>query len=112
MSNIWSDSFNEIRDSFFESKDPYTEAGEKYENNYKKTGKKTKDYDKDGTVEDGAEEYSGVIDNAINDKDGPEVEDVKKRKKISNKINTSPTVSEEYYNNPVISYLQHRIANK
>ena len=39
--------------------------GEDYEDKYKKTGKKSKDYDEDGEVEDEADEYAGVKDKAI-----------------------------------------------
>jgi hypothetical protein len=39
--------------------------GEKFENKYKKTGKKSKDYDGDGEVEDESDEYAGVKDKAI-----------------------------------------------
>jgi hypothetical protein len=95
MSNIWSESFNEIREPFFESEDPYAKAGEKYEGKYKKTGKKSKDYDKDGTVEDEADEYAGVKDNAIK-------KAIKKQKldgkpgAVKNKINLNPTTSESF----------------
>lgn len=41
-------------------------AGEDQEHNYtKKSGKKSKDYDQDGTVEDETDEYAGVKDRAI-----------------------------------------------
>jgi hypothetical protein len=49
--------------------------GEKYENKYKKTGKKSKDYDGDGEVEDEADEYSGVKDRAIKKAIGDSYED-------------------------------------
>jgi len=39
--------------------------GEEHEDKYKKTGKKSKDYDEDGEVEDEADEYAGVKDKAI-----------------------------------------------
>lgn len=41
-------------------------SGEDYEHNYKKTNKRaSKDWDRDGEVEDDADEYAGVKDNAI-----------------------------------------------
>ena len=40
-------------------------AGEDQEHKYKKSGKKSKDYDDDGTVEDESDEYAGVKDRAI-----------------------------------------------
>ena len=40
-------------------------AGEDQEHKYKKSGKKSKDYDGDGTVEDESDEYAGVKDRAI-----------------------------------------------
>ena len=40
-------------------------AGEDEEHKYKKSGKKSKDYDGDGTVEDESDEYAGVKDRAI-----------------------------------------------
>ena len=89
MTNIWADSYKELRDPFFEMKDPYTslheekkekeekeekgekeeneddDAGEDQEHKYEKKGKKSKDYDGDGEVEDEAHEYAGVKDRAI-----------------------------------------------
>ena len=56
-------------------------AGEKYEGKYKKTGKKSKDYDEDGTVEDEADEYAGVKDKAI--KNAKEKKDTEKEVKES-----------------------------
>jgi len=56
-------------------------AGEKYEGKYKKTGKKSKDYDDDGTVEDEADEYAGVKDKAI--KNAKEKKDTEKEVKES-----------------------------
>lgn len=61
MTNIWKDSFEEVRKPFFEMEDPYTSLEEK---------KASKDYDGDGTVESGAKEYRGVIHNAIQKKKG------------------------------------------
>ena len=43
------------------------EYGEKFEKKYNKTGKKSKDYDGDGEVEDESDEYAGVKDKAIKD---------------------------------------------
>lgn len=42
-----------------------TEYGEPYEGKYKDSGKKSKDYDGDGKVEDESDEYAGVKDRAI-----------------------------------------------
>jgi hypothetical protein len=95
MSNIWSESFNEIREPFFEAEDPYTKAGEKYEGKYKKTGKKSKDYDGDGTVEDEADEYAGVKDNAIKKAKKSEKIDGKPGS-VKNKINLNPVTSESF----------------
>lgn len=54
-------------------------AGEDQEHKYpKKSGKKSKDYDKDGTVEDETDEYAGVKDKAI--EKAVEKEDEKKEK--------------------------------
>lgn len=61
-------------------------AGEEYEDRYEKTGKKAKkDWDGDGEVEDDAEEYAGVKDNAIKKamgKDKDEDEEEEKSKKM------------------------------
>jgi len=54
---------NEYLNYITEEKDE--KPGEEYENKYKKTGKKSKDYDGDGTVEDEGDEYAGVKDKAI-----------------------------------------------
>ena len=46
--------------------DEMKDAGEDQEHKYtKKSGKKSKDYDGDGTVEDETDEYAGVKDRAI-----------------------------------------------
>jgi hypothetical protein len=101
MTNIWTDSFKELREPFFNIEDPYTltegkkesekedddedDAGEDEEHKYKKTGKKSKDYDGDGEVEDEADEYAGVKDRAIKKamrKEEVEPGKVKKNKKI------------------------------
>ena len=92
MTNIWADLYKEIREPFFEMADPYAvteekkekeergekkhkegkeeeeteKAGEDQEHKYtKKSGKKSKDYDGDGEVEDETDEYAGVKDRAI-----------------------------------------------
>lgn len=49
--------------------------GEEYEDKYKKTGKKSKDYDGDDEVEDEADEYAGVKDKAIKKAKGDPYED-------------------------------------
>lgn len=119
MTNIWTDSFKELREPFFNIEDPYTltegkkesekedddedDAGEDEEHKYKKTGKKSKDYDGDGEVEDEADEYAGVKDRAIKRairKEEIEPGKVRKNKKIDvrnveNKINTKPSIEEE-----------------
>ena len=61
-----------------EAKDE-NDAGEKYEGKYKKTGKKSRDYDEDGTVEDEADEYAGVKDRAIKKAKKKEEEDVNEK---------------------------------
>jgi len=110
MTNIWASNFEEIRKPHFDIEDPYTKlqeeekAGEKYEDKYKKTGKKSKDYDGDGEVEDEADEYAGVKDKAIKkgiakeetlytSKSAQKIVDVKKG--IKNKITVGPEVKEE-----------------
>jgi hypothetical protein len=60
MTNIWAQSFEEVRRPFFEMEDPYT-LSEK---------KASKDYDGDGKIESGAKEYRGSIHNAIQKKKG------------------------------------------
>jgi hypothetical protein len=119
MTNIWTDSFKDLREPFFNIEDPYTltegkkesekedddedDAGEDEEHKYKKTGKKSKDYDGDGEVEDEADEYAGVKDRAIKKamrKEEVEPGKVRKNKKIDvgnveNKINTKPSIEEE-----------------
>lgn len=126
MENIWSESYKNFREPYFEIEDPYTElneekckdcgkdpcecdeAGEDQEHKYKKSGKKSKDYDKDGEVEDESDEYAGVKDRAIKKamKMKEEYNASKKIKSndkidvksgINNKINTSPTIPEEFY---------------
>ena len=57
-------------------------AGEDQEHKYpKKSGKKSKDYDKDGTVEDETDEYAGVKDKAIEKAVEKEDDEDKKEKK-------------------------------
>lgn len=53
-----------------------SDYGEKYEGGYKKSGKKSKDYDGDGQVEDESEEYAGVKDKAINKKKKEKEDDI------------------------------------
>jgi hypothetical protein len=60
--------------------------GEKFEKKYKKTGKKSKDYDGDCEVEDESDEYAGVKDRAI--KDATEDEDKKKKSKKEDDMKT------------------------
>jgi hypothetical protein len=62
-------------------------AGEKYEGKYKKTGKKSRDYDDDGTVEDEADEYAGVKDKAIKDAQGEDEDKKEKKKKSEKEVN-------------------------
>ena len=130
MTNIWADSFKEIREPFFNIQDPYTlseekekeekgekkhkegkeeeseKAGEDQEHKYtKKSGKKSKDYDGDGEVEDETDEYAGVKDRAIKKamkmKEERELQSrSKKSEKIdvmkgSNRIDTKPSIPEE-----------------
>lgn len=120
MTNIWADSFKDLRDPFFQIQDPYTlteekkekeekndedDAGEDQEHKYKKRGKKSKDYDGDGEVEDEAHEYAGVKDKAIKkamkeDRDLHSNKDKNKKidtnKSVNNKIKINPTVREEF----------------
>lgn len=119
MTNIWADSFKEIREPFFNIEDPYTltegkkekeendedDAGEDQEHKYtKKSGKKSKDYDGDGEVEDETDEYAGVKDRAIKKamkmKEERELQSKRKKDKLdvmkgSNKIDTKPSIPEE-----------------
>ena len=121
MTNIWAETYKEIRDPFFEMKDPYTslheekkkkeeeddDAGEDQEHKYEKKGKKSKDYDGDGEVEDEAHEYAGVKDRAIKKamkmKEERELSSKKKHsEKIKemasgkkNKIEINPSIKEE-----------------
>jgi hypothetical protein len=125
MENIWSESYKSLREPFFEIEDPYTNLteekcnkcgksscecednkyGEKEEKKYKKSGKKSKDYDGDGEVEDESDEYAGVKDRAIKKamKEGYSAskkiksnEKIDVKSGIQNKINTSPTIPEEF----------------
>lgn len=59
--------FAKIRKMAMEGLDSFVEEkyGETEEKKYKKSGKKSKDYDGDGTVEDESHEYAGVKDRAI-----------------------------------------------
>jgi len=116
MSNIWSDSFSTIREPFFEEKKEEDEV-------LKKKSKKNKDdaddddddaddddtadkdYDGDGKLESGKEEYFGSKDKAIKKAMNKEErqlhssagknDKVDTKKGIRNIINTKPTVSEE-----------------
>lgn len=125
MTNIWADTYKEIRDPFFEMVDPYTnlqeakgekekeeedenedDAGEEEEHKYKKSGKKSKDYDGDGEVEDESHEYAGVKDRAIKKamkmKEERELKSKSSNKKIdvsdsvNNKIDINPSIKEEF----------------
>jgi hypothetical protein len=79
-------------------------AGEDQEDKYtKKSGKKSKDYDGDGTVEDETDEYAGVKDRAIKkatgkcskcDKEPCECEDTKKETKEETKVDFSTVLDE------------------
>ena len=60
MTNIWAQTFEEIRKPHFEMEDPYT-LSEK---------KASKDYDGDGKLESGAKEHAGAVHNAIQRKKG------------------------------------------
>jgi hypothetical protein len=65
--------------------------GEKFEKKYKKTGKKSKDYDGDGEVEDESDEYAGVKDRAIKgatEDDEDEKPKSKKSKKEDDEMKT------------------------
>lgn len=133
MTNIWADLYKEIREPFFEMADPYAvteekkekeekgekkhkegkeeeeseKAGEDQEHKYtKKSGKKSKDYDGDGEVEDETDEYAGVKDRAIKkamkmkeERDlftkSDKNEKIDVRKGIHNKIDTKPSIPEE-----------------
>jgi hypothetical protein len=121
MTNIWAEAYKEVREPFFEMEDPYTnlseekkekeekeeseEAGEDQEHKYKKSGKKSKDYDKDGEVEDEADEYAGVKDKAIKKamKEERELHSKKgKNEQIKempsgkrNKVEINPSIKEE-----------------
>lgn len=120
MTNIWADSFKDLRDPFFEIEDPYTlteekkekekendmnDAGEDQEHKYKKRGKKSKDYDGDGEVEDESHEYAGVKDKAIKKsmkEDRTLYSNKDKNKKIDTKgsvkntIKINPSLREEF----------------
>ena len=75
-----------------EAKDE-NDAGENYEDRYKKkSGKKSKDYDGDGTVEDETDEYAGVKDRAI--KNATEKEDDKKEKEKKESVDFSSVLDE------------------
>jgi len=70
---------NILDDIGYLSEESEDAAGEDQEHKYpKKSGKKSKDYDKDGTVEDETDEYAGVKDKAI--EKAVEKEDEKKEK--------------------------------
>jgi hypothetical protein len=100
MTNIWANTFEDVRKPHFEMEDPYTSLQEK------KEGKKVKkwwDDDGDGVgYEEG--EVSGKFSKKKNKKKVEEEtlytskssqEKIKERKDIRNKINTKPTTSEE-----------------
>jgi hypothetical protein len=57
MTNIWADSYKEIRKPFFDTESLEEERAKK-------------DYDEDGQIESGAKEYRGVVHNAIQKKKG------------------------------------------
>jgi hypothetical protein len=84
MTNIWTQSFEEVRKPFFEMDDPYTKLEEE---------KAKRDYDGDGKVESGAKEYRGAVHNAIQRKkggkpDGQDTSSVKEESlvEIENKV--------------------------
>jgi hypothetical protein len=79
-------SFSEMKDIYLnqiltEDKD----YGEKYEGHYKKSGKKSKDYDGD----DKSDEYAGVKDKAISGEDEDDDEKEYKSKKRGNKTKST-----------------------
>jgi hypothetical protein len=57
MTNIWADSYKEIRKPFFDTESLEEERAKR-------------DYDEDGQIESGAKEYRGVVHNAIQKKKG------------------------------------------
>lgn len=57
MTNIWADSYKEIRKPFFDTESLEEERAKR-------------DYDGDGQIESGAKEYRGVVHNAIQKKKG------------------------------------------
>jgi hypothetical protein len=57
-----------------------SDAGEDQEHKYKKSGKKSKDYDEDGEVEDESDEYAGVKDRAIKKSTGKVCKECGKKK--------------------------------
>jgi len=73
-------------------------AGEDQEHKYpKKSGKKSKDYDKDGTVEDETDEYAGVKDKAIEkavEKEDEDDEDKKEKKTKKESVDFSSVLDE------------------
>lgn len=129
MTNIWTDTFKEIREPFFNIEDPYTiteekeddekeekgekkhkegkkeeeseDAGEKFEKKYKKSGKKSKDYDGDGEVEDESDEYAGVKDRAIK-KAMKEERDLHSKKDKNEKLDVRRGVKNKITINPSI----------
>jgi hypothetical protein len=123
MTNIWAGIYKEIREPFFEIEDPYTFSEEKKEKEEKgekkhKEGpeeeksekesedkKADKDYDGDGKVESGKDEYFGSRDKAIKKamkKEERELysksdknDKIDVRKGIKNKIDVNPKLGEE-----------------
>lgn len=89
--------------------------GEKFEKKYKKTGKKSKDYDGDGKVEDEADEYAGVKDRAIKDAMDEDEDEKPKKKRGKKKEKEDEDMQTESFSdwrsdlNEVISKLEPKV---
>lgn len=85
MDNIWAQSFKDIRKPFFEIEDPYT-LQEKAA---------AEDYDKDGKIESGPDEFLGsrdkAIKNSIKSKKSTKIDGYPG--KANNKVDVCPTDS-------------------
>ena len=71
---------NDISRVYLQQIAEMSDAGEDQEHKYKKSGKKSKDYDEDGEVEDESDEYAGVKDRAIKKATGKVCKECGKKK--------------------------------
>jgi len=113
MPNLLIENYQDLKNITSTILNEGSKSGEEYEDNYKKTGKKSEDYDKDGKLEDTAYEYAGVINKAIkkamakededvdtedDDEDESETEDDNESNSKKNKKKSKKEVEESYSN--------------